>query len=125
MRELQTRARWKRRMYSIPALIVLCIVTFALMRGAYALMVKERQSARDAELLRQKVSDLSAREVVLQAEIASLNTDAGIEEEIKSRYNVARVGEQVAVIVDRPGATTTEPEAKPWYKRLWDAILSR
>jgi len=68
---------------------------------------------------------MKAREGVLSGEIDKLQTPSGIEEEIKSKFNVAKEGERVAVIVDRPeDVATTTSEIKPWYKRLWDDIIS-
>lgn len=115
----------KRRLYSLPVLLVLFVVMLACVRGAYLLMKKERQSARDARELQAKVVELGEREETLKAEIESLHTESGIEEEIKSRYNVAKPGELVAVIIDRDAATSTEPQRLPWYKRLWNAIIGQ
>lgn len=128
MRELEHRQKLKKRMYSLPVLGILLLVTIAIGRGAYALLVKERDSARDARLLAEKVQTLTLREKQLTDEIAKLNTEAGIEEEIKSKFNVARAGEHVAVIVDKPASTaSTTPEKAPWWKRLYylfgDAII--
>ncbi|MBX4199166.1 septum formation initiator family protein [Candidatus Parcubacteria bacterium] len=125
MRELQKRQQLKRRLYSLPALGALFILTLALGKGAYDLVVKERQSARDSKLLAEKVATLTEREATLKAEIDRLRTDAGIEEEIKGKFNVAGAGEHVAIIVDRPDTSTTTLEVLPWYKRAWDAIIGR
>lgn len=126
MRELEQKHKFRRRMYSLPSLIVLLIITGAMVRGAYLLMVKERASAKDAKLLLAKVETLREREGVLIKEINKLETPAGVEEEIKSKFNVAKEGERVAVIVDGPEeVATTTPTPKPWYKRMWDGILSR
>ena len=122
MRELQNRQKMKRRIYSIPALLVLLAITIGIVRGAYALMQKERQSARDAEALDRQVSELASRETELKADIDKLHTEGGIEEEIKAKYNVARPGERVAIIIDRPGEATTTAEEEPWYVRFWNAI---
>ena len=125
MRELQNRQKVKRRLYSLPALGGLLIITGFMGKGAYDLMIKERDSSRDATLLAEKVATLTDREAALKAEISNLQTAAGVEEEIKAKYNVASAGEHVAIIVDRPSATDTPPEVLPWYKRAWDAIIGR
>ncbi|MHB1330423.1 MAG: FtsB family cell division protein [Minisyncoccota bacterium] len=125
MRELEKRQKMRRRMYSTPVIIGLLVVTIFLVKGAYSLLLTERRSAEKAEILALKVSSLALREEFLKSEIARLNTEAGIEEEIKSKYNVARPGELVALIVDdTERASTTEEEAS-WWKRFWDAIIVR
>ena len=89
-------------------------------------MQKERTSAKEAELLQAKVVALAEREAVLRDEIGRLETSAGVEEEIKSKFNVAKEGERVAIIVDRPQeVATTTPTPSPWYKRLWDGIVGK
>ncbi|MBX4195362.1 hypothetical protein KW796_00120 [Candidatus Parcubacteria bacterium] len=126
MRELEQRQKLRRRLYSLPALAILLAITAGLVRGAYTLILKERESASDARLLAAKVGILTEREEVLSAEIEKLETPAGVEEEIKSKFNVAKEGERVAVIVDRPeSSTTTEPQKESWFKRLWADIIGR
>lgn len=124
MRELEQKQKLKRRIYSIPALIGLFLITVALSRGAYSILTKERLTSKEVELLQEEVADLSEREAFLNSSIEKLKTEEGIEEEIKSKFNVARSGERVAVIVDPIALeATTTPEKKIWYKRLWSAII--
>lgn len=126
MRELEHRQRVRRRIYSLPALAVLALAAIFLTRGAYSLMMTERESRRDAELLVSKVEELRAREDVLLREIDKLTTEAGIEEEIKSKFNVARAGEHVAIIVDRPESeASSTPQKVSWWKSFLDAIIGR
>jgi len=126
MRELENRQKFRRRIYSLPALAVLLVVAIMLVKGAYSIMITERQSSKDARLLALEVAALADRQKVLEAEIEKLNTDEGVEEEIKSKYNVARAGERVAVIVDRPERdASTTPEDDPWWRGIWNAIIGR
>lgn len=112
-------------MYSAPAIIGLLVITIFLAKGAYSLLLTERRSAEKADVLVEKVSALASRETFLEAEITRLNTEAGIEEEIKSKYNVARPGELVALIVDARDMASTTVEEVSWWKRLWNAIIAR
>jgi hypothetical protein len=54
--------------------------------------------------------------------VAYLETDIGIEDEIRSKYRVARPGESVALIVDdtdeKSEATTTATSTGFWNKVL-------
>jgi cell division protein FtsB len=126
MRELEARQKFKRRLYSMPALAVLLVLSVMLVRGAYSMLITERQSAKEADLLALEVAALREREGVLSYAIDRLSTEEGIEEEIKSKYNVARQGEYVAVIVDKPQKEALpEAPAKPWWSRVWSAIIGR
>lgn len=124
MREFESKQKFKHRMYSFPALAILLIITGALVKGSYSLIVKEREGASEVKKLALEIEALRVRENELEVENKRLNTTEGVEEEIKSKFNVARAGEQVAVIVDRLGRVgTTTPPKKAWYKRIWDAII--
>lgn len=124
MRELENKQRLRRRIYSIPALMVLLFITGAMIRGAYSILKTERITAREVAMMKESVETLTFRKDSLEGSIDRLQTEDGIEEEIKSKFNVARAGEKVAIIVDppEPKATTT-PDTDPWYKRLWHAII--
>lgn len=126
MREFENRQKIRRKLYSLPALAVLLLITLALSRGAYSLLVKERESAKEAENLALKLDALKDREKVLSEETVKLKTEAGIEEEIKSKFNVARAGEHVAVLVDStPNATSSGEENQSWWMRMWNAIMHK
>ncbi len=124
MRELRQRQSFKRRLYSTPALLALVAITGVFVHGAYTVWMKEQESAEALTALKTKVADLSTNEASLESEITRLNTGAGIDEAIKEKFNVAAVGEHVAVIIPPDiTATSTATSTGAWYKRLWDAII--
>jgi len=124
MKELQRKHKIRRVLYSIPALILLLVLTIVLTRGAIRVMGKRLESAEYAKELEQRATALVLREQELEESIARLETEEGKEEEIRERFSVTQEGEYVAVIVDdRNASTTTVDTSLPWYKRLWDAII--
>lgn len=126
MREFEKKQKFRNRLYSLPALALLLLVTIGMTRGAYNFIVKERESRREALALAAKVETLQKREEILMEESKKLRTEGGIEEEIKSKFNVARAGERVALIVDSEvGEVATTTEELPWWKRTWNAIIGR
>lgn len=123
MRELQQKQRLKQKLYSTPALAVLLIVTLLIIRGAYGVIMKERESAGYVTNLENKVMALSDRQTELKSDITRLQTEEGIDTEIKTRFSVAKTGEHVVVIVDPRGeASSTESESTHWYARLWQSF---
>ncbi len=124
MREFQRKQKNKRRLYSIPSLVVLCVVTFLLMRGALNVVEKERESNNRLKDSRIKMATLGMREQVLKENVIRLQTEEGIKDEIRERFNVTSEGEHIAVIIDdRSLSTSTNDTILPWYKRLWTAII--
>ncbi len=125
MDELRKKQKLKKRLYSWPALILLAAITFVFVRGTYIVFTKKAESEQYVQTLNSKAIALKAEESELKAEIASLGTSAGIEKEVKEKYNVAKEGEHVVILVDKPDtATSTALEGRPWWHRAWDAIIS-
>lgn len=124
MKELQHKERFRRVLYSIPSLIILLLVAGLLVRGAFKIMVKRAESAERLRTLEAENEVLRARESSLKADIAHLETEEGVIDEIRAKFNVAREGERLAVIVDdeAPAATGTPSTLERglrWLKSLW------
>lgn len=125
MRELERKQKIRHRLYSTPALVGLALLTVVLGKSALDALTKAHQSAEDANALSAKVTALSNQEISLKKDISDLNTEAGLEAAIKEKFNVSAAGEHVAVIVDEDSNVEADStNTKPWYKNLWDGILS-
>ncbi|PIQ66511.1 MAG: hypothetical protein COV96_01070 [Candidatus Zambryskibacteria bacterium CG11_big_fil_rev_8_21_14_0_20_42_18] len=124
MRELQRKQKMRQRLYSLPSLIGLFIIAVLLAKGAVGVINKERESVLRSRELEEKATTLVQREEELKEGIARLETEEGIQEEIKERFSVIQEGEFVAVIVDDRRVTSSEDDSgKAWYKKLWSAIM--
>lgn len=124
MKELQKKQRVRCIIYSLPLLIIFLIVAVFLVKGAIGVMNKERESSRISKDLEEKIKSLLLREQELKENIARIQTEEGIKEEIKERFSVTQEGEHVAVIVDERGSSTsTDDSTLPWYKKFWNAIM--
>ena len=110
MKELRDKQKFKNALYSIPLLALLAVVAFLLARGAASIMLKERESAQTLASLEEKNGTLKERQDELKVSIARLRTEEGIIEEIRSKFNVTRQGEHLAIVVEEgEKASTTEP----------------
>lgn len=99
------RLMWRR----VIAVILLLFVAIAV-RGVWGVYYKSQESQVlkiEAEAMLQ---DLQSREKELRADIANLKSDRGVEAELRERYDLAKEGESVVVIVDPPAPP---PEPKP------------
>lgn len=124
MKELRKRQEFKSLLYSWPSLIVLVLITFFVAKGAVEIMAKERVNADRVDELTTQAEDLKSRQTKLNESIGRLSTEEGIIEEIRRKYNMARAGEKVAIIVDGE-QVVAEDEESPWYRKVWNAIIKR
>lgn len=82
---------------------------------------KERETALELKALKQQAA-------TLEAQVARLKSDRGIETEIRDRFEVSKKGEQVVVLVGDEGAslekdatsTAPIPEDVPQETHFWD-----
>jgi len=108
----------KNTLLSRGILLILAIAIIFMTRAVWNVYTKERLTRDRLEEVGQKYQELSDRNNFLESEIERLSTDAGVEEEIRKQYGLAREGERVFVIVDREEevATTTD-------KGFWQSLF--
>jgi cell division protein FtsB len=82
---------------------------------------KQRESVALLRVAQGESSVLKAREQELQTKIASMQTEQGMEEEIRSKFNVAKPGENVVVVLDQSDATTSTSTTTISF---WQSILN-
>ena len=99
------RLMWRR----VIAVILLLFVAIAV-RGVWGVYNKSRESQVLKIEAEATLQDLQTREKELRADIANLKSDRGVEAELRERYDLAKEGESVVVIVDPP---EPPPEPKP------------
>ena len=123
MRELESKHKVKRVIYSAPALVLLLIVVSIFARGAWRAIERQRGSSEVVKNLQAKTSQLEERQMDLESKIERLKTEEGIEEELKSKYNVSAEGEQFIVLIDskeNQDVASTSPSV--WYKKWWNGL---
>jgi cell division protein FtsB len=112
MQEFRKKRVLRRRLYSLPVLIILAIILVFLIRGVWGMYQKASFSEEKRTLAEAEHAALEEKRASIEAEIASFNTETGIEREVRSKFDVAREGEQVIVLVD-PAEPVEAPAAKP------------
>lgn len=121
MVEFYQKRRLKRIMYSPPALAVVALVVGLLASGAWSAYNKQAETGKKRAAAAAELALLSAREGSLKADLAKLDTDAGVESEIRQRFEVGKEHEHMIVVVDPPApqASSTPEEPKHWWSRLF------
>ena len=79
-------------------------------------------NAGKAEETRKEISALEKRNAELTADIASLESDSGKESEIRKRFDVAKPGEKILIIVDKKGEDVKMDNAidkTGFFSKIW------
>ncbi len=124
MRDLQKRNRLKRIFFSLPVVLLLLGANFLVWRGVVKFFDKHQGNYSERIRLSEELFELENREMDLQASIADLKTKKGIEEEIRTKFNVAKEGERVVTILDNQSLTSSPPaEEEGTFKKVWGAVV--
>lgn len=81
------------------------------MHATYGVYKKERLTRINLEQVENEKSNLDNRYYALEKSVAYLQTDEGVESEIRNKFRAVKPGEQVAIIVN------TEVKKEPLLKK--------
>lgn len=95
-------------MYSKGVRIFLAVLAVYSLFSVYMVYQKKAQSDLDVRHANERLLELSLKEGSLMKEIDHLQTDEGLEAEIRGKYSVAKNNEYVVILVEDEEATTTE-----------------
>jgi len=123
MKENQPKKKYHFNLYSKPFLIFLVVVVILLVKGTWGVLQKERESKRNVAEVSQELVQLSKRKELLQSQIQKLNTEEGIEESLRQKFQISKEGEKVLVVVDR-APTTTQSQNTNIFQKIWSGVSS-
>ncbi len=108
------------RVYSRGVLFAILVLILFLSKGVYDIYGRERESARMRIEAESKMAELAAQKGKLSLEVEKLGSDEGVDEKIRSKFNVAKPGENVVLIVS--DATATATSTPGFFASLWAKI---
>ena len=82
--------------------IVLLIIFILFAKGTWSVYKKADFAKENKNRAAQELEALYEREGMLEVELERLQTQRGIEEEVRHRFDVGREGEHLIVLVDSP-----------------------
>lgn len=83
-------------------LFFLLLVLGFFARSAYASFVKKRHADQERLKYEERVNELLLKKQALQERIENLNTERGVEEELRKRFNIVKPGETLIRIIEKP-----------------------
>lgn len=107
--------KWKQNNYRFwhsPIVLILLFLLFLLFGyNIIDLIKKEEETSYKKELVLSKIKDLKEKEAYLSQNISKLDTEEGMEEVIRDKYQVTKTGEKMIIIVDEDKNTPNDQES--------------
>jgi cell division protein FtsB len=121
MLDFHEKRKFKRLLYSKVTIIILGLLVIWLSYNVFGMYKKERDTRLRRIEQREVLDELEGREESLREEIERLSTERGIEEEVRSKFEVGKEGEEVIIIVDNPDDKNSEGLEKE--KTFWQKVF--
>ncbi len=84
--------------FLLAALLIIAVVSII---STIKMYFKSRKAVLKNDIVKTETIELEIRKNELEKEVVRLRTESGIEKEIRKKFNVAKPGEEVLVIVDK------------------------
>ena len=108
--------------YTRPVAFVLGVVCVLLAVSVYERFTIEREMAERRAQVEQEQQELVERKQYIQDQVEYLEGERGIEEELRKRFDVAKEGEQVIILLgedDEDVVESSEPEERSKWYEFW------
>ncbi len=122
MQDFKRKRRLKQLFYSPLSVIVFLLLAFFLARGAWSAYHKSSEAETSLAEAKREYAELENRQIFLAGEIERLSTNRGQEEELRSRYSVAKDGEQRVIIVE--DVSTSSAASGGNHDSIWGRFLN-
>lgn len=119
----QERKKIRKILYSKITLIALAVVLLLVGDGAWNIYQKAAIARAERDSAARSLADLQSRTAELQASLVQLQSERGVEEDIRQKFTVVRPGEDVVVVVDDSTKKSENSEAVA-PKGFWARIAS-
>lgn len=110
MANFQGKSVWRRILLSPLFLVFFAFVLVAFTLNMIGFISKLELAIHKKDIALEKVDALKASQERLQADIAGLNTEKGVEETIREKYGLGKAGEGLVVIVDEERKDAPSPK---------------
>jgi len=117
MMEFQRKKKIRRILYSPITLIILAIIFIIILKATWGVYKKEYISSENLDKEKVELAKLQSRQKDLAQAISYLNTDEGVENEIRTKFRAVKEGENLAVIID--AIATRTPEKASTTRGFW------
>ncbi len=121
MMDFQQKRKVRKALYSRITIFLLLIAVIFLARATYHIYTTEKISAENYASVLKNYNNLETQKAALRSEINKLSTESGQEEEIRSKFSVAKPNEAVVLVINGTSsnpASSTNQNTSLWQKFL-------
>lgn len=120
MFDFQQKRKIRAFLYHPVTLVILFIFVVFFIHSTWVVYTKKQASENLKNTLLERVENLRARDKELSSRIERLKTNPGVEEEIRSKFTVAKDNENMIIVIEEPDEklASATPKASFWQKLL-------
>jgi cell division protein FtsB len=115
---LQIKKKFKKISVSPLAVILVLILAVFLGRASWIAFERNKSAAELLANLEEKRRELENRQSIISSSLVKLETDAGVEEEIRNKFGMQKDGEKTIVIVDSNQSNSETGDKKNWWSKI-------
>ncbi len=120
MREFEQKKKLRKVLYSRTIIFFLFLIVLFLARATWKVYKKEQITRHNLNQVADEYKRLEERELAIKSSVDYLQTDKGVESEIRSKFRAVKPGEQVAIIINDE---VKKPVPPPIEKTFWQKVL--
>lgn len=124
MFDFHEKRKIKSWVFSKSSIVILLALSLWFSGSVYERYKKERETAHTYTGRAAELGALKQQAAVLQEKVRYIQSDRGIEDEIRDRYDVVKKGERVAIVMDAPEADVSR-ESTATEATTTQSFLSR
>lgn len=99
MKRFQDKRRFKKFLYSKFSVFILIVVFLFMGKAVFNAYQKYAVSSEGKQSVLEEVHEITERKEFLEEELSRLQSERGVEEELRKKFQIAKPGEQVIIIV--------------------------
>ena len=125
MLDILQKRKIRSKAYHPVTLAVLLIVVLVALHSTWVVYGKKRTSEKMKNIAQNNLNELLLRQNELDYKMERLKTTEGLEEEIRSKFNVTKIGENMVMVVegDNSKASTTS-SAGGFFQKIWQFLTN-
>lgn len=106
------------------AIAVLIFLFVVLLRSVIVILIKNHEVQKETNFARAKQAELESKRTELETTLASMETEEGLEKEIRNKFFVVKPQENIIVITDQSVEENKEGLSNSHENSLWKRFFA-